>query len=442
MEKDLIKWRGAIFYSIFLVVLALVSGMVAVNFQPCVSFVEKAAQPMSLTSNNDWHEGMNQSTSQVDVTYTTEYSTIMGATNTMPLGLFSQNMQLTYNDGSDAKVVFEIHCVFDQGGLDVSNKKVLDWNKLNHIELIMHSESMVNGTWTSTMYNFQGFVIVSGNAGDLSLSKVNDGGNSFYAINNVIGSISYWSNAAKIGEVMLSTEQYTFNGETLQESVATFNVTINSMLSNLALGNSGIETQTPVPTVLTFQVTHKATDTEYKYGANIDWSGAKAFPTMPSLTTGQNFSLVAQDLLSYSYSTEPGGKVTSLSTFSTNANNDSAIYFLNGTEVCREQLTTQYTMDGSSQVHNTTRIYMENAIQSDAGSASSIYVVFDGFRYNESTGLAFDPAVIMPNSIASSSGQGSTGLDLMVPLLIGAALIAIVAVVFVRRRHNSPPYTK
>ncbi len=430
--RDLFKGRGAIFTSI-IIITALIGGMVAVNYQPTVTLLEKATTPLSILSNDDWHDGANQSTPPVDVTYFEQYSLITNGQQEC----LSQYMELTYNDGSGAQIGFEIHCVFNPGGLDIANQKVLNWGDLNHIELILHSQSTMNGTWTGTMYNFQGFDIVRGNASDLNITRNYDQntGSWYTSLNNVIGSVSYWSDAAKISAVTLSTENYTHQGSTIQQSLATFNVTIDSEISNGPSRGSSSDSVS-VPTVLTFQITHNATDTEYKYGANIDWSTVKAFPTMNSLTTGQNYSMVAQDLLSFSYSGGPGTVVTQIKAFSTDRNNDSAIYFLNGTEMCRELLTTQYTIDGSSNVHNTTRIYEANSLQGDTGNSSSIYVVFDGFKYNQSTGLSFDPAVITPNSVSSSNGQNSNGLDSILPLVIVIAVIAIAGTIIVLRRRK------
>ncbi len=176
--------------------------------------------------------------------------------------------------------------------------------------------------------------------------------------------------------------------------------------------------------MLTFQVTHNTTATEYKYGASVDWSADKNFTTATPMTTGESYSLVAQDLLTFSYSSTNGGQVTQISAFSTDPNNDSAIYYLNSQEICRELVTTQYTIAGSSQVHNTTRIYQASSYQGSTGNTSSIDVVFDGFKYNESTGFAFDPAVITPSSIAASSGS-----SMLLPLIIVISVIAVAAVV-------------
>jgi uncharacterized membrane protein YkvI len=109
--------------------------------------------------------------------------------------------------------------------------------------------------------------------------------------------------------------------------------------------------------------------------------------------------------------------------------------------MCKELLTTQYTINGSSQVYNTTRIYVQNAVHDQNGNVSSIYVVFDGFKYGQSTGLSFDPAVITPYSETSSDqasslmGGPSSGLIIGI-LIVVIAVVAVAAVVIVRRRHS------
>ena len=146
----------------------------------------------------------NRSTPEVSVTYSDSYSLISNGQQ----DCLSRYMWLNYDDGTGARVGFELHCVFGLGGLDIANQTVLDWKKLIGVELILHSEGYVNGTWLGTMYSFQGFNIVSGNASEVSLSKHNDSDSSFYNLNNVIGSVSYWSDSATIGNVILNTINY------------------------------------------------------------------------------------------------------------------------------------------------------------------------------------------------------------------------------------------
>ena len=70
---------------------------------------------------------------------------------------------------------------------------MLDWGQLNHIELVLSSTSSLNGTTITTMYNFQGFDIVSGKASGISLTnQSNSDGSYSYILNNVVGSIDYW----------------------------------------------------------------------------------------------------------------------------------------------------------------------------------------------------------------------------------------------------------
>jgi hypothetical protein len=439
---NLFRGRGAVITSI-IIITALIGGMVAVNYQPTISLLEKATTPLSILTNDDWHDGTNQSTPGTSVTYSDQYLLISNGQQ----DCLSRYMWLNYNDGTGARVGFELHCVFNLGGLDIANQKVLNWSDLNHIELILHSEGYVNGTWLGTMYSFEGFSIVSGNASSVSLSRYNNSDSSFYNLNNVIGSVSYWSDSATIGNVTLNTINYTSQGKGLEESIATFNVTIDSVISDGSItGNS--QTEMPAPTVLSFQITHNATATEYKYGASIDWSGAKDFPTSAHMVQGQDYSLVASDLLMFNY----GMNSTEVKQFSTDANNDTAIYLVNGQVMCREFFTMQYTIDGSPAELNTTRIYVPDDVLSSTGSTisgnqSAVYVVFDGFKYGNSTGLTFDPAVVTPNTLAPSNGASSssggsalsTGPDLGILIgivLAAVAIVAVAALVVVRRRSR------
>ena len=81
------------------------------------------------------------------------------------------------------------------------------------------------------------------------------------------------------------------------------------------------------------------------------------------MVTGQEYSLVASDLLMFNY----GMNSQEVEQFSTDANNDTALYLVNGQVMCRELLTMQYSIDGSSQVYNTTRIYVPDNVVASTG---------------------------------------------------------------------------
>jgi cell division septation protein DedD len=159
-----------------------------------------------------------------------------------------------------------------------------------------------------------------------------------------------------------------------------------------------------------FEVTKNSAYTAYKYGVNVDWSEDNAFPTT-GLNNGDSFSLVSADSLSFAI-IQNAVFSTPSSFFPTDAANDSAIYSVNGTEFCQELFPLNYTINGSPQTYNTTRVYVptQNYVQSTDPSldrnSSTMFVCFDGFYYNQSTEFSFDPTVINYNP-ASSTGSPS-----------------------------------
>lgn len=412
----------------FAVLIVVSGGLSAFSPQSSMPRSYEVQTAVATQSNIDWHDGSNQSTPQADVTYSEEYMNMSQPINgTMTqMGLLQQYMWIQYNDNTGARVGFELHCVFYPGGINVTEQKVVNWSKLYSIELILHSETWEDNRTVGTMYSFQGFTIIKGNPNSFNLSNgpIQNGSYSHY-MNNVIGSISYWSDSARIGNVSLSTDSS-------NESIATFSVSVNANINNgSSVGSySANEVGIPIPVVFQFTVTHNLTATEYKYGANIDWSAAKEFPTLIPMAYGENYSLVASDLLMF-YVGETNGEVKQ---FATDASNDTADYAMNNTTMCRELFTKTYTIDNSSQSYNTTRIYVENDSSDQTGNVSKVYVVFGGFTYGNSSSLSFDPAVIIPNSL--KSGAGPTNLTSVLPYIVVIAAIAVGAVVVLRFRKK------
>jgi hypothetical protein len=384
----------------------------------------------SAISSSGWHEGTNQSTPEVDVNYSEMYGTGPNINTNVTLDRLGAYMGLGYNDGTGESVLFGVSYSFAPSGLDLSDDQVLNWSKVVDAGLTLQTQANVNGTSIGTMYTFTGFDIVNGGANDFSLTRNDLGnGNFTYSVNNIVGSINY-ANATSItiGAVSLSTANTTYNGRTLNESIARFNVTIDAQMSDLPLPpiNPSLQNNSSsvsVPVVLMFEVTHDTAQTDIKYGVSVDWSSTKAFPTATqnnsnpnatllvpnALKTGDNFSLVAADRLSFAYGKSAGANTsyTYGTTFTTDPENDSAIYLVNGTQLCRELFPTNYTITGSSQTYNTTRVYVPISFQT-TWNESSMFVVFGGFQYNESSGFSFDPSVITPNSVSNSVSQQPT----------------------------------
>ncbi len=413
--------------------LAFSTFVFAFQFAGIDSHLSASAQVIPPISN--WHEGTNVSTPQIDVSYFEHFTegatTYSNQSNDIMVG----DMVFNYPDGTGEMVLFGLTYTFAPGGLNMTTNQVLNWSKVTTAGVSYNTWSNVNGTPVSTLYTFTGFDIVNGSANDFNLTRSDGPNDSFYYnINNIIGSLNYEnSSSITIGAVSLSTVNATYDGQTLTESIAKFNITLEAQISDLplppeppSLGNF-TASSVPVPVVMMFTITHDTAQTEIKYGLDVNWSAVQAFPTATeypnnpnpfspgALKTGDNFSLVAQDRLSFGY-TAPGGMTSTVATFSTDSGNDSAIYVVNGTELCRELFATNYTAIGSSEVYNTTRVYLPISWQS-TWNQSSMFVVIGGFQYNESSGFAFDPAVIMPNSVnnpvmttsTSSSGGTSSG---------------------------------
>ena len=95
------------------------------------------------------------------------------------------------------------------------------------------------------------------------------------------------------------------------------------------------QTLNDVPVVLTFQIKENSAYIAYKYGVNVDWSEDNAFPTT-GLNNGDNFTLVSFDNLGFETSQNASSLIQPIFFFSTDAQNDSAIYSVNGTELCQE----------------------------------------------------------------------------------------------------------
>lgn len=411
------------------------------------------AARMHPQSNANWHMGANESTDAVNVSYSeTFYNTSVPVNGTVTnIGALRQSMTLTYRDGTEASMSFGFVCFFNPGGVNVTQQRVLNWSRLYEIDPIISTGTYEDGLLIYAGYNFQGFQIVNGSAVSFSYKNLSNG-SYLYFLNNIVGSISYFTSSGMIGAVTLSNESYVYQNQTREESVATFNVTIQSVLSNeKLLVYSPDARSVTVPTVLSFTVTHNLTATEYKYGASLNWSSATEFPTLEPMPVGQTYVVVAQDLVSCSYSNaSANGPTTTLSAFTTDPKNGSAVYTAGANQICRELFTTQYTLNGNPSVLDTTRIYMANQSAEQGQVMSSMFVVYSGFRYGQSTGFSFDPAVIAPNAVVpstgpphtnpgppSSSSNGSNPNPLLpIGIVAAVAVVAVLAGVLVIRRRR------
>jgi len=369
-------------------------------------------QSIQALDNANWETGTNQSTSLAGVNYI-EY---------MPqANILQRSMELSYP--SQSRLGLNILYTFNPGGMNDSassypnyNPQVLNWTQLNGISLSLSENGNYNGLGWGSTYEFDGFDIVNGTAQQLSLHQVGNSTNYAYMLNNIVGSIWYANcSAAEIGPVTLTSENAKYNGTAMTDSIATFNVTLDAQIINTQMvrpGPGGMEipphqTLNDVPVVLTFQVTENSAYTAYKYGVNVDWSADNAFPTT-GLNNGDSFTLVSFDNLGFETSQSSTSPIQNIFFFSTDAQNDSAIYSVNGTELCQELFPLNYTINGSSETYNTTRIYAKyqnyNQISAlNVTGNSDMFVGFGGFNYNETSGFSFDPTVITYSSASNSS---------------------------------------
>ncbi|MHA1264906.1 MAG: hypothetical protein ACTSRS_06680 [Candidatus Helarchaeota archaeon] len=386
-----------------------------------------AAPPMKITgtpgdittcgweTQADWHNGTDVSTSEVDITYSLDTNVKQGD------DILYQNMFLNYKDKTYTQVGLQIAMSFNEGGLDVANKEVLDWTKVKGSSISMISDSFQNNRYIRTEFRFDGFRIVNGTAEDLQLGFGEDGESWDYYPENVLSTIQINDATYKIGDPILSTRDYSYNNQTLKESIVEFKVAMNATI--------GTETERCyIPILFTFQITHNITANLYKYGIDIDWSACKAFPTAIPLNSGDDFTLIANDLVTV------GNGEWQMGHFTTDPENRTAFFIKDGEELGREYFTTQYQIKGNPIERNTTRIYIANA--SDTGDIyeepyiSYVFVCFDGFKYNQSTGLVFDPFVIIPCSEFND----------MIPwtnlLLYVIGLVAVISIVHIFRKKS------
>ncbi len=391
---------------------------------PAINPTSITATPDSLTTYGweaqaDWHNGTDISTPEVDLTYSLDSNVKQGD------AILYQNMFLDYKDKTYTRVGFQITISFAEGGLNLETKEVLNWSKVKASSISMISDSFQNKNNLRTEFRFDGFDIINGTAEDLQLGFGSDGESWNYYPENVVGTIHFQDGTYKIGNVTLSTRDYTYDNRTLKESIAEFDVAMNATIGTNT-------TRCHIPILLSFQIIHNVTATVYKYGMDIDWSDCKAFPTTIPLQTGDDFTLIANDLV-----TVANGE-WQIGHFTTDPQNRTAMFIQDGVELGREYFTTHYRIKGDPTIRNTTRIYIANA--SDPGDiyeepyVSKVFVCFDGFKYNQSIGLVFDPTVIIPCSEYD-------GIIPWANLLFSAIIIiAFISIVHILYRKPQPEF--
>lgn len=371
---------------------------------------------VGLENQGDWHEGTNTSTPEVNIAYQQHFGE----------GELTQRMEITYNDKTDTWLAFDISSMFEPGGVDVPSQQVLNWSKAYYSTVGLSLASHSNDTYVATGHVIDGFSMYEGNASELELELFEEHPWCWQIKNeDLVTEMSFLNSTTKIGELNINARDYIYDGRNLKESIITFNVTINASIWDSS-------TTAKIPVVLMYRITHNITATTYKYGAVIDWSQHKDFPCGGKLATGDQFSLVAADRFSIGACLEREGftclQDVQVSNFTTDTANDSAIFRINGIELGSEKFPTQYLINGT-EPHDTTRIYIYNSSYTPdiyiSDVTSRMFIIFDGFKYNQSTGFRFDPYVIVPCS-ETSDNIGIPWNGLLINLIGLTALITVV----------------
>ncbi len=396
---------------------------------------------------DDWHEGTNQSTSELDLVYTETYDKFEWDNDgNEDDGVLVQQMKISYKDGTDTKIWFAFSHLFNQSnGIDVENRNVTDWNERDDV----HSELGTRNKFPPeynlgsdqtlellTQTEFGRFQIYNGTSADLNISKTEEYPNSWewhVDEQDWIADLNFRNSSMRIGQVTLDTEDYSSNGSASIKSIVKFNVHINATIGLETNKGRGIkQNKTVINAVLSYTINHTVDYTKMKYGLEIDWSNAKDFPTFRGyvkIKDGDPYCLL---LKQRPHIMELEGEI---GTFGTNDENDTAIYKKNGHLLFEHKAVKNYNLTAESTLKNTTRIYYEVAgYDADENrNYSKILVFFDGFTYNQSTGFECDPMYIMYSGVSSSKGGWIPGYDLFI--LLG--FLSVATILIYKRRKNS-----
>ncbi len=335
---------------------------------------------------------------------------------------YTQEMRFSYKDGTNASMGIAIDHEFLKGSIDNLTGSVSNWdNAIKYLMTFFTDSYNEGGKRVTGRHSVQGYSIFNGTRDDFSVSSQDDGWGGWFTSasgtggggNGWLGFMSFGQGNVTIGEVSLSTRDYTHNGTAYKESRANFDVNVDAVVGT---GSNNFT----MPAIISYEVIHNVTHNYYKYGVYMNWTDHKDFPTAYPMNTGDNYFLVSRDLLESFYDTgnATGGILKQYYTDNSGLNK-TTIYKDPDTN---ETLLTQYlplTYDainetGYHEEFNTLIHYLYEGWYSDGGGlyeervyGSNMFVVKDGFKWNESTGIYFDPAVLVP--CALYSGQDDPG---------------------------------
>jgi hypothetical protein len=376
-------------------------------------------------SNADWHEEGNKSTTEVDVMYTET----MGIDGGSGLDMLEQRMVMSYKDGTMAEAGFVTRIKFNPGG--VVGGAVNNWSKAVGTEPTFYSSSILSNETVIADYKFNGFGIYKGNSTNLDFINhtLADG----WAIkpneSKMIGMIDVNLKNYKVGVVTLSTNPVLYEGNITTQSIAEFDIIFNATIGNFT------HTQ-DIQVIYNFEVKHMINETKYKFGVEVNWTGYEDFPTELNMNFGDDYFLVANDRLFVGFGN------FAIGTFNSNAENDTAIFKSGNEEICRQYFTTAFKINLTGSDTTTNRFYLPNATYSSGNYGSQIYVYFDGFQYGQSSGISFDPTIVVPCTVLPDDGTPTPGpfddgnTISFSHLFLGFFIISIVALTIITKKHK------
>lgn len=374
---------------------------------------------------NNWHLGEDMSTEMVDVKYSMEFKEDMNCVY--------QWVKFMYPEVSSSfspEVAFRFTCTFNDGvGVDWESETVTDWTEVDLIDPTLTTDSALPsdaalGDMCHSERSFKGFSIYNGSSAELEINREEYGTYSKMVPDETqyLGFIEFKSSPIRMGEVVLDTEPYTtIDGVSSTKSMANFQVEINATMGTASVNMT-------VPAVLTFDLNYTSDFTKYKYGVDVNWSTIRDFPTTFALDEGDPFCLMANDDLQMTYYE---GSMTTLYEFEVNTNKDTANFTKDGYTLSLNEFTTDYTASSASTSTDmqTNRLYYPKAIVNyeDDVNRSRVFVFYDGFSYNVTERLVYDPTFTVFSNFETDSGLDNWVIPIVVTAaILGVGLVAII----------------
>jgi len=394
---------------------------------------------------SNWHiEQDNITTSEVAVEFSQEISSEHNCCYQWTRFKYYASSRPTFTP----EVAFRFTCIFENGtGIDFEKGCVEDWSELDNVIPVITTDDPIPseanlGEFTHSERKLRGFKIYNGTGAALNFTKHNYPSFNYWKIKpekEPIGFINFENSPIRIGDITLDTEPYiTLNGEANTKSIANFDVEINATMGT---SNNNFT----IPAMLNFEINHTVDFTRYKYGVLINWSAIKDFPTDIALNSGDPFCLISDDELQMAYY-DPDLSINSLYQFEANENNDTIFFKQNNFTLSQNTFTTDYIIKNETSTKNlgTQRKYFQAGLNNSDGELhSKLFVVFDGFKYNQSASLHFDPTfTVFSGSEGNNGGNGDSSFSPWIIVIISTICISAVLVgigswlLFKRRRNN------